>query len=175
MTPSPAWFCVHAQPKHEHIAAAHLRQAGVEVWLPRIRFKRGSVRGPVWVTEVLFPAYLFARFDWQTSLRLVHHCAGVSRVVSFGGRAPRIPDDVIGELKETIGDQEVHVIPETLTPGETVEISGGAFHGLAAVVEHVYPARDRVRVLLDFLGRQTTVELGVDSVIPSESPRRRVR
>lgn len=46
--PAPAWFCVRARPKHEHIAAARLREAGLEVFLPRLRFKKGSVRGPVW-------------------------------------------------------------------------------------------------------------------------------
>jgi transcription elongation factor/antiterminator RfaH len=165
---------VQGQPKHEHIAAAHLRQANIEIWLPRIRFKKSSVRGPVWFTEVLFPSYLFARFDWQASLRLVHHTAGVSKVVSFGGKAPRIPDEVIAELKETIGDQEVLLVPETLQTGEPVQIAGGAFHGLTAVVTRVYSARERVRVLLDFLGRQTAVDLPVQWVVPEEAPRRRV-
>jgi len=63
--PSLAWFCVRSQPKHEHIAAARLRESGLEVFLPRIRFKKHSVRGPVWVTEALFPNYLFARFDFR--------------------------------------------------------------------------------------------------------------
>jgi hypothetical protein len=35
---TPAWFCVRSQPKHEHIAAAHLKQEpGIEVYLPRIQ------------------------------------------------------------------------------------------------------------------------------------------
>lgn len=168
------WFCVQAQPKHEHIGAAHLRQAEIEVFLPRIRFKKGSVRGPVWVTEVLFPGYLFARFNWQDSLRLVHHTTGVSRVVSFGGKAPRIPDAAMSELKDSVGEKELHVIPEEFQPGEQVQISGGAFHGLTAVVTHVYPARERVRVLLDFLGRQTSVDLPTSSLVSDDTPRKKV-
>src|SRR5437867_9199724 len=84
---SPAWFCLRAQPKHEHIAARHLRQMpGVEVFLPRIRFRRTTRRGAVWATEALFPNYLFARFDWHTSLRRVHHAPGVAGVIHFGDR-----------------------------------------------------------------------------------------
>src|ERR1039458_7771599 len=61
---TPAWFCIRSQPKHEHIAAAHLkREPGIEVYLPRVRFKRATRRGPVWFTEAFFPNYLFARFD----------------------------------------------------------------------------------------------------------------
>src|SRR5258705_250702 len=60
-----AWFCLRARSKHEHIAARHLQQmTDVEVFLPRIRFRRKTRQGPAWVTEALFPNYLFARFDW---------------------------------------------------------------------------------------------------------------
>jgi len=38
------------------------------------------------------------------------------------------------------------------------------FHGLEAVVERVLPARERVVVLLEFLGRQTMVEVEASGV-----------
>jgi transcriptional antiterminator RfaH len=57
------------------------------------------------------------------------------------------------------------VIPMELEPGEEIQISGGAFHGLKAVVTQVIPARQRVAVLMDFLGRQTMVEVDVNSVV----------
>ena len=169
-----AWYCVRTQTKHEHIAAARLRSAAVEVFLPRIRFKKPSVRGPVWVTEALFPNYLFAHFDPQLSLRLVRSAAGVVTVVGFGGQWPAVPDAVVAELRAQIGAEELHVIQEALEPGEAVQISGGALHGLAAVVTQVLPARERVRVLLEFLGQQTSVELEANAVLRQESPRGRL-
>ena len=117
--PVTEWFCLRSQPKHEHIAAAHLRQlAGVEVFLPRIRFKRATVRGAVWTTEALFPGYLFARFDWQTSLRLVQHSRGVRGVVHFGERWPAIPEEIIRELQQSIGTTGLRIIPESFAPGD---------------------------------------------------------
>src|SRR5271154_6203505 len=105
--PGLAWFCLRSQPKHEHIAAARLRlQPGIEVFVPRIRFRRTTRRGPVWVTEALFPNYLFARFDWKTSLRTVHHSPGVSGVVHFGVHWPTIANEVINELRATLGQDE---------------------------------------------------------------------
>ena len=169
-----AWFCVHTQPKHEHIAAARLRSAGLEVFLPRIRFKKPSVRGPVWVTEALFPNYLFARFEPQLSLRLVRSAAGVAAVVGFGAHLPTVPDAVVEELRVQIGREELHIISEALEPGDVVQISGGALHGLAAVVMQVRPSRERVRVLLEFLGQQTSVEVAADAVLRQESPRGRL-
>jgi len=171
----PAWYCIRAQPKHEHIAAGHLRkEADTEVYLPRIRFKRSTRRGPVWFTEALFPNYLFARFDLAASLRRLHHLRGVRGVVHFGDQWPTIPDGVIADLRSTVGADQVHVISEELQPGETVRISGGMFHGLTAVVTRIMPARERVAVLLEFLGRQTSVELASGAVVRDEDERKRV-
>jgi transcriptional antiterminator RfaH len=162
----PAWFCVRSKTKHEHLAAAHLeKESDVEVYLPRIRFRRATRRGPVWFTEALFPGYLFARFELATSLRKVSHAPGVSGVVHFGQRWPIVPAGVVEELRATVGAGQAHVIGEDLHPGENVQIAGGAFHGLRAVVTRVMPGRERVAVLLEFLGRQTAVELGREAVV----------
>ena len=156
----PAWFCLRSQPKHEHIAAAHLRQeTEIEVFLPRIRFKRPTRQGPVWVTEALFPNYLFARFDLEACLRKVRHVRGVRGVVHFGCRWPTIPNQVIDELLATLGQAEVHVVVPELKPGDEVQVSGGALHGLQAVIQCAMPGKERVAVLMDFLGRQTTVQI----------------
>ena len=168
---APAWFCVRSRPKHEHIAAARLREAGLEVFLPRLRFKKGSVRGPVWVTEALFPNYLFARFSLGASLRLVRSAAGVSQVVHFGEITPTVPDDVVNELRARLGAEELHIIAENFVPDERVQISGGVMHGLSAVITQVMPAKERVKVLLTFLGQQTVVEVDAAALVKETGPR----
>lgn len=162
----PAWFCLRTQPKHEHIAAAHLRmEPDLEVYLPRIRFKRPRHQGAVWFTEALFPNYLFARFDLAASLRKVHHARGVRGVVHFGNRWPAIPDAVIADLRARIGADHTYVIDDHVQPGDAVAIAGGLLHGWHAVVTRVMPGRERVAVLLELLGRQTSVELPSAAVV----------
>ena len=174
MSAAGNWFCLRSQPKHEHIAAAHLKKmAGVEVFLPRVRFQRVTRQGPAWVTEALFPNYLFARFDWQNSLRQVQAVRGVSGVVHFGDRWPVVDEAVIVELKQAVGMDELHTISAVLQPGDAVEIAAGAMCGLRAVVSRVMPSRERVAVLMEFLGRQTTIEVPADSVIKEGNARAR--
>ncbi len=134
------------------------------MFLPRIRFRRATRQGAAWVTEALFPNYLFARFNWRVLLRLVHHTPGVAGVVHFGDRWPTVPPEVIEELRRSLGDEEIHELPPAFAPGDAVQIAGGAFHGLEAVVRQVLPSRQRVQVLLEFLGRQTAVEVPVASL-----------
>ena len=161
-----AWFCLRSQQKHEQIAANCLRQMeGVEVFNPCLRFIQPRRGRKVWITEPLFPGYLFARFNWHDSLYRVHYAPGVQSVVHFGNGWPTLPEHVIEEIRAAIGPAEMRVIPDELTPGDEVELLGEIFQGLRAIVTQVMPGRQRVAVLLDFLGRQTTMELSAHSII----------
>jgi transcriptional antiterminator RfaH len=167
-----AWYCVRSQLRHEHIAAAHLVQdLDLAVFLPRIRFRRLTRQGSRRVTEPLFPAYLFARFKWAEHLRAVQHARGVAQVVHFGERWPTVPDEVIDLLRGEVGSDEIHEVRGELRAGDEVRLVGGAMHGLSAVVTHALPARQRVAVLLEFLGRQVKVEVAQEGVLPEGPPR----
>jgi transcriptional antiterminator RfaH len=160
-----AWFCVRTHQKHEHVAAAQLRQdQEIEVFLPRIRYNRKTRLGPAWTTEALFQTYLFAKFDFEAHLRRVHHARAVRGVVHFGDRWPWIPDSAIEELRLAMGEDDVRVISDDLQVGEAVQIASGPLNSLEAVVTRIMPGPQRVAVLLEFLGRQTAVELSRDQV-----------
>jgi transcriptional antiterminator RfaH len=168
--PAVAWFCLRSQPKHEHIAAEHLRQMGdVEVFNPRMRFTRQTRFGPVEVTESMFPNYLFARFDWRQALARVHYAPGVSGVVHFGSKWPTVPDRAIAEVRAELSGDGVREVPPKLAPGDAVDVVTGAFHGFQAVVSQVLPGKQRVLMLMDFLGRQTMVEAGLNKVVRNDT------
>ena len=160
-----AWFCVRSQPKHERIAAGTLRQLDIEVLNPRVRYRRATRNGPVYVIESMFPNYIFARFNWRTSLNVVHYARGVAGIVHFGCRWPTVPESVIEGIRALIGADELqHDESHTLEPGDRIQLNGGALHGLEAVITQVMPGQQRVAVLMDFLGRQTTVEVPAHTV-----------
>ncbi len=172
---APAWYCIRSQPKQEHLAAVHLQKdARLEVYLPRIRFRRSTRQGPAWFTEALFPGYLFARFELATCMRRVHHARGVQGIVHFGDQWPVVPGRAIEDLRATVGANQVHVIEDSFQPGETVIIAGGPLHNLHAVIKRVMPGSERIAVLLDFLGRQVTAELPANSILRGANARERV-
>jgi transcriptional antiterminator RfaH len=165
-TISVAWFCVRSQLKHEHIAAAHLRKMdNVQVFLPRIRFQRVTRKRSSWVKEALFPGYLFAQFDWQSTFRQVQYAAGVRGIVHFGKHWPVIPDSTIEMLRETFGTAELHTISPEFSPGDSVRIADGTLRGLYGVVARVTPSRGRIAVLMELLGQQTMIEMTTASII----------
>jgi len=137
-----------------------------EVFLPCIRYQRRTRSTRVWTTEALFQTYLFARFDLAACGRRIRHAHAVLDVVHFGARYPIIPDMAIEELRRALGGEQTRVVTNSFDPGELVRIADGPFHDLEAVVIRAMPSHQRVAVLLDFLGRQTTVELDETQLMP---------
>jgi transcriptional antiterminator RfaH len=162
----PAWYCLRSQPKHEHIAAAHLRLLeDVTVFCPRIRFKRATRQGLVWVTEAMFPGYLFARFKLAAMQRQVMYAHGVSGIVRFADRYPTIEEGSLAQLQNHTGSEGVKQLNYDLSEGDRVKIVDGAFMGLEAVVTQVLSAKERVKILMDFLGRTMEAEVQCSSVL----------
>jgi len=165
----PFWFCLKAAPKREHMAATTLRrELQVPVVAPRIRFRKLTSRGPVWFVEAMFPGYLFAQFIYAELYRRVVHTHGVTGLVRFGDHVPIIESATLDSLR-TASD-EIITFDRPLEVGETVKIAEGPFQGFEAVVTRLLPAANRVRILLEFLGRGIEIAVHEPQII---SPRLR--
>jgi len=161
-----AWYCARTKPKHEHIAAANVRKhLDLDVFHPQLRVERATRRGVVRVNEPLFPCYIFVRCIIEERLSEIRHVSGISSLVHFGDRIPRVSDAVIGELQECFATEEPMLVEDRLSPGDEVVMGEGAFSGMRAYVLRVMPAQQRVQVLLDILGGPTPVEVDRRAVV----------
>ncbi len=161
-----SWFCLRSQPGRQSIAAAYLRSFGVEVFNPQLRLRRATRRGVVVKSEPLFTNYLFARFDFEPLHRRVRYTFGVGDLVRFGGRPAVVPRAEIESLRARWGADEALTVAPVPAPGDRVRLSGALFHGMEAEVLALLPARERVQVLLDFLGGPKLAEVAVSEVVP---------
>ncbi len=167
----PKWYCLRSQPKHEHIAAAHLRPLeGVEVYCPRVRLQKSTRRGLVWFTEALFPNYLFARFNLRALLLRIRSSQSVAGIVRFGDRYPDIPESSIEKLRAAMQDAEIKTIETSLATGDDVSVVSGPLQGASGMVTQILPAQERVKVLMEFLGGQKEVELDLSAVFRPAPP-----
>jgi len=161
---SLSWLCVKTQPKREHIAASQLELLeGVEVFAPRIRFKRRTPRGKVWFEESLFPGYVFARFD-MLMFRAVSSAVGVRGLVKFAGKCAVVPASMI-EMLRTDSPEPIVIPDEPLVKaGDETVVVEGSLMGLKAVITQVMPGGERVKVLLDMMGTAVAAEVPVDTL-----------
>lgn len=172
-----AWFIVRAKAKREAYAKNNLELRHLTVFLPRITEldydgANISKRAPA----PLFPGYLFVRMYLHLDYYRVIWAPGVRDIVSLGNGPVPLPDRAVEEIRarcDTSGI--VRVPPASWRPGDRVEIPKGPFAGLLATVVTVMPSRRRIRLLINFLARQTCVEMPLLALHSAKDARSRAR
>lgn len=172
----PEWFCIRTQTKREHIAARYLREMeGIEVFCPRIKYRKATRRGKIWWLEPLFPGYLLAKFNLREMERAVTFCQGVRGLVRFGTKIPAVPesfvDSLIAQVRQQADDEtELITVNPSLSIGDEVEIAHGPFQGMSGTIQAITPAKERVHILLEFLGQTQPVSLDLFSILLPTKP-----
>jgi transcriptional antiterminator RfaH len=156
------WYVVHCQPLRERQAANQLtRQLGLTVYLPEVicRF-RGQLRH-----APLFPRYLFVRANLQdVGLSRINSTIGVVRLVAFGAIPQVVPVGILTTIEERVEqiDAQGGLPMHTFRLGDRVQIKKGPLSGLEAIFQGPMKPSERVRILIELLGRPNEIELAVD-------------
>ena len=147
------WYVVRTKPRCDALAASAMGREGLEMFFPRVGIVAGDRRHN---HAPLFPGYLFLRCDVKGyDLPLVSRLPGVLGLLGFGEELPSVPDEVITELRSRVETLESSGgLWDRFKPGELVRVAQGKLEGLAKVVEEPKSPEDRVRILLEFMGRQ---------------------
>ena len=120
------------------------------------------------MVEPLFPCYIFVHCVIEDRINEVQHTTGISRMVRFGDLIPQVPDEIIRDLQSCFALDDTIVVESHLTPGDEVTVAAGAFAGMSAFVLKNLPAKKRVQILLEVLGRHTPVEVGRETLLTNK-------
>ncbi len=164
---SLSWYAVRTKPQSEYLATKVLSGRGFEVFLPLV----GSPKPRAGREDTpLFPGYLFLRYDvdrqdWPSLTQL----PGILGWVRFNGVVPAVPDEVVELVAERV--QAINCTGGLWTRfrrGQRVHVLSGKIEGLAEIVEEPQSPEDRVRVLLEFMGRQVPARVPWFNLRPLE-------
>jgi transcription antitermination factor NusG len=151
-----SWFVVRTKRHKERLAQVRLVERGIETYVPMLhqwpRPAVGSDVGP------MFPSYVFVHATLPHDFHRISRTVGVHGFVAFGGAPVPLDEPVIRFFRAREGTDGI-IRSEPLPAGREVQITTGPLRGLVAVVEQRLTGRQRVRVLLEILQRQTPVEL----------------
>jgi transcriptional antiterminator RfaH len=165
-----AWYCLYTQPKREHIAAANIKSRTLEeVYCPRISFHKRTRQGKKRFTEALFPGYIFVNWPHHQGFRHLMAMPGVRNIVRAGEDYRPVPSVIIEALRVRLGGDYLDLPEPSLELGQDVVIIDGPFAEFTAKVCLLPDGRDRVAVLLDFLGREITINVSRNSIMCSEN------
>jgi transcription elongation factor/antiterminator RfaH len=164
------WYVIRSKPRRERFVYEQLSGQGLEVFYPSVRVHPVNPRSSK--ERAYFPSYLFAHLDLAAvgvnKLRWLPAAVGL---LEFGGEPAIVPDVLITQLKLRVAAiQSVGgVIFDGLMPGDVVKITSGPFSGYEAIFDLRLKGSERVRVLLEMLRRQVTVEIDVGSIRKARS------
>ncbi len=84
--------------------------------------------------------------------------------MSFGGQPAAVCDDVVALIKKTLAEIAESGCPRyyRFQPGERVLTNAGPLRDLEAIFDRSLSPSDRVRVLVDILGRLTPCVIQID-------------
>lgn len=171
------WYCFRAWTRREHVAAVSVEaRHRLEVFAPRLSILKKTRMGTKRFIEPLFPGYLFVRCRLALDLRRILATEGVTGVVRYGDRVPGVPPELVVSLRESINPTGVCAIePPELRPGLQVRLTEGALHDFPATILSLESGKDRVVVLMEFLGRQQELRISRDRLwVEGDNPRERV-
>jgi len=171
------WYALYTKPNAEYQVASVLDSRGIEVFLPTVKSFRPR-RGHL--DEPFFPSYLFIRVNLtEVGFPLIQWTPGLRWIVTFGGKPVAVPDEAIEFIRAQLDelDGQGGLPNHGFKPGDRVRIVSGPLRGLHAIFEGPKGPAERVRILVNFLGRLNRTEIPVSDLekVPSqtERPRRR--
>ncbi len=165
------WYALRSKPRKEDTVWEQLKFRGIETFYPRMRVHPVNPRSKK--IKPYFPGYLFIKIDLEDSgistFRWMPHTLGL---VSFGGDPAPVPENLIYAIQQRVQDINAAggELFDGLKPGDKVWIHSGVFAGYEAIFDARIAGKERVRVLLQFLGdpRRVPVELDASQIRKNE-------
>lgn len=150
------WYVVHTNPKQEERANSNLVAWGVETLHAKLKTRRHNefTGVPTYITQPLFPRYIFARFNAREQLSKILFTRGVHNVVCFGDTPACVSEEIIDVIRERIDQNGFVKDSNDLKPGDRVVISAGPLRNLIGIFEREVKGSDRIMILLTAIGYQ---------------------
>ena len=157
------WYVVATKTREEEKARINLERQGYSVLLPKLSLKKRRKGHWQVVTESLFPGYLFVALelgdDDPAPIRSTVGCIGLVR---FAHAYRPVPGELIESLQ--VIESEANDVEAPFKPGDKVRFVSGPFAGIEAVFD-MARGGERAQVLLQLLGKQQRITVGIDEMI----------
>ena len=155
---SRQWYVVQTHVKQEERANENLISWGIETLYAKLRTRRYNqfTGSPTYLTQPLFPRYLFAKFNAWEQLPKIRFTRGVYNVVCFGENPAPVDEEIIEIIRSRIDENGFVKTNDELKPGDKVVISAGPLRNLVGIFEREVKGSDRITILLtaiEFQGR----------------------
>jgi transcriptional antiterminator RfaH len=153
------WYVIQTKPKKEEEATSYLSTKGVEIFSPLMEAFVTKNARTTKELKSLFPGYIFGKFDLEQNYPLVRWARGVKCVLGFGGYPTSVSEGIVEVIKERTDARGIVRVKGDYSPNEVVRVKAGPLKDLLGIFERWVSDSDRVRILLNLIGYQPSIEL----------------
>lgn len=160
-----SWYVVNTKTHSEFKVINYLNSKNITIFMPKLLVTRSHARQVKQVLRPLFPSYFFVYINIDHSFRLIKSAIGVKGMLTNGSKPTCVGYDVMQNLFDNTdanGIVKKHTVNE-FKVGQKVEIHEGLFKGKIGSFYGI-SAKDRISILLDFLGRKSMISVSILNV-----------
>ncbi len=167
--PRRKWYVIHTYSGYENkvkmnlmrrINSLGMQDKIYQVLVPteeEIEFKDGKKKT---VQKKIYPGYVIVEMIMtDDSWYVVRNTSGVTGFVGPGVKPIPLPKDEVKKIMRLMGMEAPVKVKMDLMVGQMVRVTHGPFKDFHGIIEEVNPDKEKLRVLISFLGRETPVEL----------------
>ena len=148
--------------KHNEVKRleSNLSNQKFDFYLPKITIKKINANPKA---EVLFPGYIFVNTSLENYSAL-KYTIGIKNILKFGGNISFISSEEIEAMQMAEEKSKIDPVASQIQIGQDVMIAKGSLTGSIVKVCSL-PSKERVGVLLTFLGSMRRVTIPIKDLI----------
>ena len=148
------WYLIKTKPRQEKIAVTNLENQNYHVYCPWTKINNKIV--------VLFPGYIFI-YTSLDNYATLQHTIGIKNIIKFGNNISFISNEEIISMQEIEDTSKIAPVARQIQIGKNAFISRGSLKGSIVKICSL-PSRERVNVLLSFLGSMRRVNISMKNL-----------
>ena len=163
----PTWHVLKIRGNHANFVQQELSIAGFQTYYPMLKHCNDGFR---WNLKPLFHGYMFIKIeDLAKSEQHLNRIRGVIDFLRQDGIPADISQGFMEQLKNKVNQiNEQEGVWKTYNIGDKVVLESYGLSTIGTVIQHSMSDKTRVRILIDFMGKEIKAEVNWFDLAPYE-------
>tara|TARA_Y100000994_G_C15567089_1_gene390793 strand:- start:221 stop:796 length:576 start_codon:yes stop_codon:yes gene_type:complete len=163
----PLWYILKIRSNDESYIQQELSFCGIKTYYPMLKHVNNISK---WSLKPLFHGYMFVQIlNFEEASPKLNRIRGIIDFLREDGEPAKIPDNFMERLQDKVNEiNRQEGVWRTYNIGDKVLLESYGLSTIGTVVQHSMSDKTRVRILIDFMGKEIKAEVNWFSLAPYE-------
>ncbi|MAS81249.1 MAG: hypothetical protein CMF45_01015 [Legionellales bacterium] len=161
----PVWYILKIRSNDASYIQQELSLFGIETYYPMLKHSTDLRK---WLLKPLFNGYMFIQIvDLEESAPVLNRVNGIIDFLREDSIPAKIPDDFMNRLQDKVNEiNQQEGVWRTYSIGDKVLLESYGLSTVGTVIQHSMSDKTRVRILIDFMGKEIKAEVNWFNLAP---------